>query len=553
MKSSLKIAAAVLAVVGSACLVVYFYRGAGKGKLTWQDPVVKKSVMTFAYKIYGDSSVEDGRFFLSKLVFHNDGTGPVHNLSVSYQIPDYISWTTPQSYPEILAGQTIVELYYPHLPSRVTELANQTNATLETKIHWSDRRGEEEQVLRSDVILHGVNEMEYTDLPASEIADWYDSWANTPLLVAMVTPNDPVVKEFVAEITRRTGGTMVGVLNDTKTTATFMKAIYDYMCETGMRYTGDEGVPATLGDVTTAVQTVRLPRDVIITNEGLCVELALLWASIMEHLGCQATLLFRPGHAFTIVSTTDKPYLIPIECTAITPMAVDANEPVPFEKAVEMAWQDLQKQQYKMPINIAEYRKQGFRAPELPHVDVEKIKSILAQRTAHTATAYAENAGSAAQGSNTNNQAPKGYYRWIGADNSASVDVPESWTRAENGLMLGMVFMAQDAHTSVAVNIFHYPDLTSAAEGMEKARKGFAKSGGKVRIASQQQKGSSIVYTGTTSSQKGSTQWVGLFGPTQRGVVGFFVGAAQGHFTKNQPIIQDVISSARISTGDGAQ
>jgi hypothetical protein len=116
-----------------------------------------------------------------------------------------------------------------------------------------------------------------------------------------------------------------------------------------------------------------------------------------------------------------------------------------------------------------------------------------------------------------------------------------------------MVFMAQDAHTSVAVNIFHYPDLTSAAEGMEKARKGFAKSGGKVRIASQQQKGSSIVYTGTTSSQKGSTQWVGLFGPTQRGVVGFFVGAAQGHFTKNQPIIQDVISSARISTGDGAQ
>ena len=110
MKRSLKVAAAVLAVVGLACLVVYFYRGAGKGKLTWQDPVVKKSVMTFAYKIYGDSSVENGRFFLSKVVFHNDGTGPVHNLSVSYQIPDYISWITPQSYPEIPAGQAIVEL-----------------------------------------------------------------------------------------------------------------------------------------------------------------------------------------------------------------------------------------------------------------------------------------------------------------------------------------------------------------------------------------------------------------------------------------------------------
>ena len=551
-----QISAGVTAVAGLVCLGVYFYRGGGQGKLTWDDPIVRKSLMTFAYKIYGDPSAQNGRYFLSKIVFHNDGTGPVRNLSVSYQMPDYIPWTTPETYPEIPAGQTVVELYYPQLPSKVTQLANQTNATLETKIRWSNNLGkEQEQVLRSNLILRGVNEIEYTDLPASEILTWYDVFATSPFAVAMVTPNDPVVKEFVAEITKRTGGTLAGVTKDAKSIATLMKSVYDYMCETGMRYTSDEGVPATLGDVTTMVQTVRMPRDVIITNEGLCVELAILWASIMEHLGCDATIVFRPGHAFTLVWTGDKQDFIPIECTAITPMAVGANAPVPFDKAVQMAVEDLQKQRYKMFFDVAEYQKQGFRAPELPGIDVDKIKGILAERNNHTATAYAQNAGQGEQPVAAARGQPRaGYYRWAGANNMVSIDIPETWTRMENSPVPGMVFIAQDMQTSVAVNVFYYPNLATATEAMQAARRSVARyAGGSVKISTQQQKGNSIVYTGTTSTRNGSTQWVGLFGPTQHGVVGLFVGATKGYFERNQPTIQDVISSARLGNGEESQ
>src|SRR5438105_3219522 len=94
MKTLFRLGAALLAVAGLICLGLFFFKGGGAGKLTWEDPAVRKSIMTFAYKIYGDASVENGRFFLSKIVFHNEGTAPVHNLSVSYQIPDYVSWTT---------------------------------------------------------------------------------------------------------------------------------------------------------------------------------------------------------------------------------------------------------------------------------------------------------------------------------------------------------------------------------------------------------------------------------------------------------------------------
>ena len=75
--------------------------------------------------------------------------------------------------------------------------------------------------------------------------------------------------------------------------------------------------------------------------------------------------------------------------------------------------------------------------------------------------------------------------------------------------------------------------------------------GGNVKIASQQQKGNMIVYTGTTSYRsRGGTEWAVFFAPTQNGVVGMFVGAAKGTFGRNQPLIQEIISSFRVESGE---
>jgi len=552
MKRLLQFFAVLLALAGFLCFGAYFFKGGGAGKLVWDDPIVRKSLMTFAYKIYGDPAAQNGRYFLSKIVFRNEGVGPVRDLSISYQIPDYVSWTTPQTYPEIPAGQTVVQTYYPQLPSKITALSNDTNATLETKIRWADKSGDtKEQVLRSNVMLRGVNEIEYTDLPANEVVTWYDNFATSQFAAAMVTPNDPVVKEFVAEVTKRTGGSLAGVAGGGREVARMMKGVYDYMCDTGMRYTSDSGVPAKLGDVQTFVQTVRMPRDVIITNEGLCIELALLWASAMEHLGCQTTVIFRPGHAFTLVyygqGATD---FIPIECTAITPMAVGADKSVPFEDAVKMAGEDLEKQKYKIWVNVQECQKHGFLPPELPNIEIDKIKNILAQRSTHDATAYARNTTNTKSGGTA--PVHQGYYRYVGANNMVSIDVPESWTRMENSPIPGMVFTAQDQQTSVAANVFYYPNLSSPNEAMQTAKKGVARvSGGTVRINSQQQKGNSIVYTGTTSYRNGTgSQWVGMFAPTPSGVIGIFVGAAKGYFERNQSLIQDIIGSVKFANGD---
>jgi hypothetical protein len=557
MKRILQIGAALLGAAGLVCLGIYFFKGGGGGKLTWSDPTVRKSIMTFAYKVYADPSIENGRFFLSKIVFHNDGTGPVRNLSISYQIPDYISWTTPETQSELPAGQTWVALYYPQLPAKVTQLSNRANATLETKIRWIDSGNEQkEEVLRSNVLLRGVNEIEYTDLPREEILTWADQENLSEFAVAMVTPNDPVVKEFAAEITRRTGGSMAGVDQSAESIAGLMKATYDYMCETGMRYTSDEGVPGKLG--TDFTQTVRMPRDVILTNEGLCIELAILWSSVMQHLGCQTSLVFLQHHAFVVVWIGDTGSSIPMECTAITPMAVGEKDHVPFEKAVAMASGELNKlkegSSWYALFKVEDYRRMGFEAPELPSLEIDKIKNILAQRTAHTAASYAQNAGRGGGGTAANNgQVRRGYYRWTGVNNAVSIDVPETWARTENTAVPGMIFMAQDAQTSVAANVFSYPGVSNPAQAMELTQQGVSHAAGaRVKVASHEYKGNSIFYTGNTIYRNGSTaEWVGWFVPTPNGVVGLFIGAGKGQFQRNQSIIRDIVSSARLGAGGG--
>ncbi|MEP6672943.1 MAG: hypothetical protein ABJF10_27515 [Chthoniobacter sp.] len=575
MKTLLRLVAAFLVLVGLASIGWYFRPTSDTGGLTWEPPVVKKSLMTFAYKIYGNPAAQNGRNFLSKVVFQNKGTGPVRDFSISYQIPDYIPWTTAETHEEIQPGQTVVKVYYPQLPSKVTQLSSQTTVTLETKIHWSDKPGStKEEILRSNVELRGVNEVEYTDLPANEVVTWYDQWATAPFTMAMVTPNDPVVQEFVAEITRRTGGTTAGIAGGSEEVARVMKAVYDYMCETGMRYTSDAGVPARLGDISTTVQTVRLPRDVIITNQGLCIELALLWASVMEHLGLPATVVFVPGHAFTVVRIGQGPTdIIPIECTAITPMAVNSKTPLSFVDAVQFAWRELKEQKTQMWVGVQDYQRQGLRPPELPAFDIEKIKNILAKREAHRTAPAPQTAAQQPQPQPQQNTQPNpqpqptqetslgdkdlppladGFFRYMSYKGWVTVDVPANWTRVENGPIKGMIFTAQDAQTTVGVNVFQFLNLKTADEAMKSVQQQFSSvMGVKLRIASHEnKKGNVIVYTGTALGSTGTNRWAGMFVPTNGGgVLGFFIGANDKQYTRNQKLIDYIVSTVYFGYG----
>jgi hypothetical protein len=105
MKPFLRIGAVILVLAGIAMLAAWIFSGAKSGRLAWDPPVVRKTLMSFAYKVYANPEVADGRYFLSKAVLKNTGSGPIRDLAVSYQVPDYIPWTTPEVTNALPAGR----------------------------------------------------------------------------------------------------------------------------------------------------------------------------------------------------------------------------------------------------------------------------------------------------------------------------------------------------------------------------------------------------------------------------------------------------------------
>jgi hypothetical protein len=541
---------AVFIVCGVGLLAAWALTGAKPASLSWDAPVIRKSLMSFGYKVYANPAVGEGKYFLSKLVLKNTGGRPIHDLTVSYQVPDYIPWTTPEESGDLPPGNSIVEVYYPKFPERITHLANQTTASLEIKLHWREEGGStKEQVIRDDFQIYGVNEVQYSDLPADDMLTWYDQWNLAQFVVCMVTPNDPVVKEYAAAITKRLGGTLAGATQDPEQIAELMKATYDYMRETGMRYASSEGVPVNIGDVRTLVQTVRLPRDVITSNNGLCIELAILWASVMDQLGCQTYIVLRPGHAFTIVQAGDKYF--PIECTAITPKAVGATTDVPFEKAVQMATEDLQKQQYKIFFAVQQYRSQGYSSPELPDVDVDKIKTMLASREREEAGArnVAQNRGQetqdGAQGQNQG-QAQQGMARYEHRAGLVSFSYPESWQVLQPPTTLGITFRVYDPSTLMGMDVVEVPNANSTNEALRAVARAFARTGSRVRVDDSKRQGDLTVVLGHTLSSSGDNQWFGVFRPVRGGVIGVAAGSPSSNFQSNRQVLLQLLDTVRF-------
>jgi hypothetical protein len=534
MKSSLRNAAAILVILGIGMLAVWLISGPSPGKLTWDPPIVRKTLMSFAYKVYSNPEVTNGRYFLSKTVLKNTGSGPIRDLAISYQVPDYIPWTTPEVTDALPAGSTLVKVFYPKFTDKVTRLANQATATLEIKLQWREKEGGplKEEVLRDNFTLLGVNEVQYSDLANEDIATWYDSWTLAQFIVCMVTPNDPVVKEYAAAITERTGGSMAGATRRPEDVLELMKGTYDYMKASGMRYAGAKGVPEKIGGDTKLVQTVRLPRDVILSNNGLCIELAILWASIMDQLGCETYIVMVPGHAFTIVVADGQKF--PIECTAITPKAVGSENSVSFEQAVKMAAEEYEKEDLKILYSVHQMQAAGYASPELQDIDIDKIKGILATR------------GQQMPGPQPRPVQNQGMTQYTHRYGYISFAYPQNWQTRQSTPQIGQTFIAGDTNAQTSVQLYEVPNVNDPRTAINMIAQAIGRSGGQVTVQDTRTQGNIYLFQGTTAGPGGYFQWLGVFRAVPGGVIGITLGSPQATFEGNRAMFNQIIGTVQF-------
>ena len=531
--------------------------GVAPAKLTWNPPEFRSALMTFAYKVYGNPKMEDGRHYLSKITFKNAGQRPITDFAISYKLQDYIPWTDPETMPEIPAGFSFAKLYYPRLPAEVTKLRTPTTCALQVKVQWKEDGQAKSETFRHDVLLRSVNELTYCDLPAGEVESWFDQFDTADFAVAMVTPSDPVVAAYASEITKLAGGTVAGVTGGPREIYRLCGAAYEYMCRTGLRYTGDNGVPANYDDVKTFAQAVRLPRDVIENNNGLCIELAIMWASVLKHLNVEAALVVVPGHCYVIAYSPEMGLPlnegIPIECTAITPQAVGSKTPLSFDDAYKMAVEETKKHEEDgriLFLPVSEYQQMGFTPPELPDVDVAKITDLLDRRltTASRSNPPAPNQNSNAplatqpQESEPPAQAPppeqtltpqqpgRQTINWTHPVGYVSIDFPANFVSVKPPVNPGNVLLlvAVNPATTLECDVFQVVGTENPGAAWQYVVRSCAKHNIHLKLATSKAGDRGMVYFGGTTNSRGvMRQWIAAGKPVPNGVLFVSAGVDQ--------------------------
>src|SRR5690606_11312353 len=229
----------------------------------------------------------------------NNSKQVLEDVKVRYRVPGYIEWTDLDVIGEMYAGQTAAVLCYPKFNNDITNKTTESREKAEIEISW--KGADEDDIIEESFAFRIANRNEYmfTNIPAEEISGWADVYNNDALLACFVTPNDPIVQYYTQNIQEKIlKGETASVTKDPKEAVRFLTGIYQATLQSHMVYSGTKGIPESLQDVSKFSQHNRLPREIITGNTGLCLELSLLYASVLSNAGLEPIIFLVPGHAY---------------------------------------------------------------------------------------------------------------------------------------------------------------------------------------------------------------------------------------------------------------
>jgi len=575
LRQVLRVGGVVSLAVAAALGVAYVLTRPPPGRLTFNIEN-KPAVMSAAYKVYGNRSAGDGRYWLSKVVIKNEGGSPLEDVTTSFQIPGFVEWTTPRAYSRILPGQTVVSLFYPRLPDSVATKTTTTTEHVELKVEYSDGRGGKHQETREmDFQLRGRNDLIYTTLPESEVLTVQDLYENTDLAAAFVTPDDPVIKYFVEQLeSKAMGGTTVGAGADPKEIARFMATVYAFEQLSGIVYIGTEGLPERSGSSVTTIQKVRLPREVLLGGGGLCIELAALFASISEAAGLDPVIFTTAKHAFPGLKVDGE--LVAFEATSVGIPGMGEKR-VPFEQALKIGqsekaiWmkggnQDIGPRVLMLDLHYL-HHVSGIVPPELPDDPAarQKIDEILARLLNSNSRAEQappppprrvadRGAGPAPQPAPPPPSSPApgagGGNHYSDPNGFFTLELPAGWhaNPYPTSRFRSLALEAFDAGSTMRVSVLVFPGVPSAETAINQLRSYVATLGGQMKFNEQagvNNRGRDYrqFYGGTSYPQGNSIDWVTYVRSFPQGTVMFSLAAPRGQLVGVLPQLRSVFAT----------
>ncbi len=286
----------------------------GQGGLA-VDVQAKQRLMTATYKVYGLGE-DIGDQWVARVEFTNAGASVITDLRVRFRLRGYSEWSSWEKRARLAPGETDVRTYYPVLDRSIAQIRSTTPS--DVLVEWTCRTSEgreHEDNASKRVHLLGANEFVFSSAQDSASADFKARMSNAPLLAAWVSRDDPVVKQFAAMANKMAGG--VGASQNDANAELAMRACYEILVANDFTYQHPpELVTERASFDPQHVQNIKYPRDVILDRSGTCIDLAILYASMVNAIGLKPVLALVPGHCFPIVFLPSGKYMA-VEVTGI--------------------------------------------------------------------------------------------------------------------------------------------------------------------------------------------------------------------------------------------
>ncbi|MCC6526762.1 MAG: hypothetical protein IT373_29205 [Polyangiaceae bacterium] len=186
-------------------------------------------------------------------------------------------------------------------------------------------------------------------------------------VAAWVTPNDKSVEAFLGEAKRKL---KKGQAFDGTQSATVpqVKALFEALRARGVSYVMDPEVLTR----DAKSQRTRLPAEVLASTNAQCLEGSILYATLLEAIGIQPSIVYVPGHAFLAWKpakgdrTQDKAFYLETTMT---------GGQASFERAMESARARFDQEEKKKHVHVADIaalRKDGVTPQPAQQVPVRR-------------------------------------------------------------------------------------------------------------------------------------------------------------------------------------
>jgi hypothetical protein len=561
----------ILLVAGLAFIVVPLFLSSGNIDVTIQPASV---IMPAAYKVYANPDVAGGRFSLFKAVIKNTGTSEIKNLNVKFHIPGIIDeWTDVPAATNLLPGQTAVINCFPVFPQSITERNTSSKERTEIKILYGSKANPTEHDESFPFDMTSVNDIVFSSMSDEDKAYLSDYMENKDLYACMVSAEDPIIKHYAETIQQRilcgeegagVGGSGQITDKDIQEKVRVMEGVYNATLISHMVYSETSSGVTRFGDNTSSTEHIRLPREVVSGNTGLCIELAILHASVYKAAGLNAVIFLIPGHAYPGIKVGNQ--YIALESTGIGGAGLGGA--MTADQAVAKGMDELktfyEEAQKGNPayqvLDIDQLYSQGYQDMELkpdPILAGEADKITQNWPTCLlTAVQEAAAANTAAKAvATTKREAPVRRERRSSSTStssgwenyslsSMSFSYPGDWRSYSRPIaqLPAMQTAIVSPDKSTQVEVFHVQNTYSPQAAIAYIRSVVNSMGENVTYNQVSVINGITRFNGTTYSNRGTFRWAGFFRPGSNGVDGVIIGT---NGSGDTGVINQIIYSIR--------